>query len=103
MLHTAINNADKREAPRHEVHHRARATLPDGRQAQLLIVNVSQGGLMARCEAALHEGERLRVHLPSMGQVDATIRWALGGRFGCAFDAAIPLPNYMVMLAAMTR
>lgn len=101
MSQAVSSNADKREVRRDEVHYRSRGTLPDGRAVQLLVVNMSARGLMARCEAPLSEGERVRVQLPVAGWTEATIRWALGGRFGCELDAAIPLATYMMMLAAM--
>jgi len=39
--------AEQREIPRDEVHYRTRATLPDGRSVQVLVVNMSARGLMA--------------------------------------------------------
>ena len=51
---------DERSEPRDAVHHRTRAVHPDGRLLPLLIVNTSQSGFMARCEAACVEGDRLR-------------------------------------------
>jgi PilZ domain len=92
---------DGRSEPRDEVFCRARATGPDGRGIHLTIVNISPHGLMARCDATLAAGERLRVILPSAGIVVAEIRWSLGGRIGCRLDAAIPGSAYYRLLAMM--
>lgn len=94
---------DDRHEPRDEVFHRARATGPDGRSLQLLVVNISARGLMARCEAGYAVGERLTVQLPVIGAVVAEIRWSLGGRIGCQLDRTIPLASYLSLLGAMLK
>lgn len=92
---------DQRELARDEVHYRSRGTLANGRVVQLLIVNISARGLMARCEAALGDGDCIRVQLPVVGALDGEIRWSLGGRFGCQLTGTIALADYMLVLAAM--
>jgi hypothetical protein len=92
---------DLRNEPRDEVHYRARGTGPDGRQLQLLVVNMSARGLMARCEVEYPVGAVLRVQLPVIGAVDAEVRWSLGGRIGCQLDRTVPLAQYYSLLAAM--
>jgi hypothetical protein len=101
MSQAVIFNVDQRAAPRDEVHYRSRGTLPDGRTMQLLIVNMSARGMMARSEATLAEGEAIRVRLPVVGSVSGRVRWALGGRFGCELDGVIPLADYLLVLATM--
>lgn len=103
LRQAAMAVADNRVEHREEVHHRTRATGPDGRAHSLLLVNISARGLMARCEAPFAVGDRLRVQLPVLGSVDAEIRWALGGRIGCQLDAIIPLADYYALLAVMVR
>ena len=49
------------------------------------------------------EGDRLRVMLPVVGAVPAEIRWALGGRLGVSFDAAVDLASYYELLAQMLK
>ena len=91
-----------RTEPRDEVQHRARATdLGSGSPVPMLIVNMSPGGLMARCETPLNAGDRMRLTLPVAGARVAEVRWALGGRIGCQFDQAIPLLDYAHALSAM--
>lgn len=94
---------DERSESRDAVHHRTRAAHPDGRVLPLLIVNTSQSGLMARCDAACEEGDRLRIDLPQIGHVVAEVRWSLGGRLGCRLDRPLGLAEYYTLLAALGR
>ena len=91
--------ADDRRVDRDEVHYRARGFGPDARPLNLLIVNISPHGLMARCERELEPGQRIRVNLPIAGVTVAEVRWALGGRIGCQFDHAVDLASYYELLA----
>lgn len=93
---------EHRTEPRDEVNHRARATdLAAGCPLPMLVVNLSPSGMMARCEVPLAPGDRLRVALPGAGTRVAAVRWALGGRIGCAFEEPIGLAEYVTALAAM--
>ncbi|MDO7844393.1 PilZ domain-containing protein [Sphingomonas immobilis] len=94
---------DLREVERDAVHYRSRASDAQGRAFPVLIVNTSAKGLMARCEAELVEGDRLRIALPAAGNVEAEVRWSLGGRIGVEFTEVIALPVYYEMLAALIR
>lgn len=99
----SIASRDDRAAGREEVHFRARGTAPDGRPIALLIVNISAMGLMARCDDALAEGDRVLITLPVVGTIAAEIRWSLGGRIGCELDRTIDLASYYGLLAVMLR
>lgn len=103
MAMIAERMVDERSEPRDEVHHRARAVRADGSAAELLVVNMSARGLMARTTAEFAVGDRLRVRLPAAGQVSAEVRWSLGGRIGCQLDAIIPLAEYFQLLAVMAK
>lgn len=93
---------EHRSEPRDETHHRARATdLGSGAPLPMLVVNMSPGGLMARCEVPLGVGDRVRVVLPVAGTRVAEVRWALGGRIGCRFDQAVEMIDYPRVLLAM--
>lgn len=94
---------DDRSEPRDEVLHRTRASRADGTQVELVVVNISARGLMARCGAPIEPGERIRVRLPEIGSVPAEVRWALGGRIGCLLDHIIPFDRYPALLAVMTK
>jgi hypothetical protein len=99
----ATDVTEGRGEHRDEVHHRTRIEGPDGRSHPALLVNISARGLMARSDAPLALGDRIRVQLPVLGAVAAEIRWALGGRIGCELDTAIPLADYYTLLAATVR
>ena len=99
----AMTNRDARGAPRDEVMHRTRATNVDGAAMKLVIVNISAGGLMARCETAPEVGATIGVQLPILGTLPSTVRWVLGGRIGCEFERAIPMAEYYGMLSTLLR
>lgn len=99
----AMAARDARGDPRDEVMHRTRATDAAGQSTKLVIVNISANGLMARCEGDPAAGDRIRVHLPILGDVDAVVRWSLGGRVGCELERTIPLTEYYGMLSVMIR
>lgn len=90
--------ASERREERHEVHHRTRAAVADGRDLPIVIVNISPNGLMARCEARLDPGVRLHIRLPGIDSVHAEVRWALGGRIGCEFQHSVPPAAYYALL-----
>lgn len=98
---TAVRDA--RGEPRDEVMHRTHALDGDDRTVKLVLVNMSANGLMARCDRDPSAGDRLRIHLPILGYVDAVIRWSLGDRIGCEFTRTISLADYYTMLAVMIR
>lgn len=91
--------ADVRREPRDGVYYRARAFGPDARELKLLIVNLSRGGLMARCDPSFARGDRIRISLPIVGALAAEVRWALGGRIGCQFDTPIDIASYYELLS----
>jgi len=82
--------------------YRSRMTLADRRQFSMTVVNISPSGLMLRSDAPVSAGEWIKVLLPDVGEVDAAVRWALGGRLGCALDRPIPPTSYYAVLSAMS-
>lgn len=94
---------DIRGAPRDEVMHRTRAVDAAGHAMKLVLVNMSANGLMARCEGSPKAGDSLRIQLPIVGDVDAVVRWSLGGRIGCELRQVLPLADYYGMLSVMIR
>ena len=98
----ARGSLDDRIETREEVYHRTRATLAN-RPCPVLVVNISPSGLMLRSEAVVAVGDHIQVALPTAGEVAAAVRWALGGRIGCQFDAPIPASRYPAVLAALAR
>ena len=94
---------NKRAHKRIPVFHRTRAAGADGHPLSLVIVDLSASGLMARCDHALHKGERLEVHLPGVGVRAAVVCWSLGGRIGCEFDAPINIESCLAIAANYSR
>ncbi|MCW3847622.1 PilZ domain-containing protein [Sphingomonas sp. LB-2] len=95
--------ADGRREGREDVHYRAKAFGADARQLNIVIVNISPHGMMARCEREFEIDDRIQVTLPVVGVVAADVRWSLGGRIGCQFDPAINLAGYYELIAAMMK
>ncbi|MEO8374970.1 MAG: PilZ domain-containing protein [Sphingomonas bacterium] len=90
---------EKRAHKRVPVFHHARAVGSEGQPLSLVIVDLSAGGLMARCDHPLTTGDRLQVHVPGIGLRSAHVCWALGGRIGCEFDTPISLEAYLAVTA----
>lgn len=95
--------AEVRREGREDVHFRAKAFGPDARALNLVVVNISPHGMMARCERAFETGSRIRVTFPVVGVVIAEVRWSLGGRIGCQFDPAIDLAGYYELISLMLK
>jgi hypothetical protein len=93
--------SEVRAEPRDEVHYRTRATRADRRSLPVTVVNLSANGLMIRSDTDIAVGETIKVQLPVAGQVEAVVRWALGGRAGCQLSQAIPPALYHSVLALM--
>jgi PilZ domain len=49
------------------------------------ILNLSNGGLMAIAETDLCERDPVRIDLPTIGWIRATVVWVLGDRIGVQF------------------
>jgi hypothetical protein len=96
-------DAEGRSERRDEVMHRTRAVKADGATCSVVIVNLSPGGLMARCDGAFADDELLQVELPGLGLVPAEVRWALGGRIGCQFVSAVSVEGYYRLLGIVGR
>jgi hypothetical protein len=94
---------DRREAPREDVFYRTRAMSQERGPVVIHVVDISAGGCMARTEAEITPGERLRIRLPTVGEVGAQVRWSLGGRIGCQFDRMIELAPYLQLLGALAK
>ena len=67
---------------------------PDSRRSVSAAVtvrvrNISPGGMMGESETAVTAQERIQVELRNIGQVQGTIAWVNGKRFGVAFDTPI--------------
>lgn len=57
----------------------------EGRTFGVQIINLSNGGLMAITEAPLCERDPVRIDLPTIGWIRATVVWVLAERVGVQF------------------
>ena len=61
----------------------------EGRTFGVQILNLSNGGLMAIAETDLCERDPVRIDLPTIGWIRATVVWVLGDRIGVQVRDAI--------------
>lgn len=95
--------SDRRDSDREEVFYRTRATPTGMASLPVQIVNISANGFMARTEADLPVGHKLTVRLPVVGEIEADVRWSLGGRIGCQFARIIPFAPYLELLGELAK
>ena len=55
------------------------------------LANVSTTGFMAECAEPVRIGSRVSLEVPGIGEVEAQVRWQLGGRMGGMFLDPISL------------
>jgi len=65
------------------------------------VVDISRGGCSVRAQVNFAKGDRIRILLPTMGDEEAIVVWALIGVFGCEFSTPIDARDYPKLLAAM--
>lgn len=64
--------------------------------------DISPYGFQARARGTLLErGQVLRLLLPLVGEVEASVMWGLKGMFGCKFDMPIDADTYPGLLATI--
>jgi transcriptional regulator with XRE-family HTH domain len=81
--------ASQRGAPRRALRLETSGTLPDGREANVTIHNISAAGLLLETGLELARGETLTLDLPQAGAVEAVVVWRSEGLHGCAFAAPL--------------
>lgn len=57
--------------------------------ARVLILNLSESGVLIETAAVLVVGETLELELPEAGAVIARVVWQRGSEFGCEFDTPV--------------
>lgn len=93
--------ADQRTAPRTDVYARIPATLPDGRQVTVTLVNISADGMLFRHDGHVELDSPMHASLPVIGRIDGRTIWSLGGRTGVSFDNRIDEADYVPLLRAL--
>jgi hypothetical protein len=89
QLTEQVAAAERRRADRRDVALDTLMTDRDGRTFAVRILNLSQGGFMARSEWPLNERTPVRVDIPTIGWLRAEIIWVLGDRVGGIFREVV--------------
>ena len=63
--------------------------LPSGAETRVLVHNLSETGLLIESSDGLEIGEAIDLVLPEAGATRASVIWASGELYGCAFDAPL--------------
>jgi hypothetical protein len=71
-----------------------------GSGEEVVIHDLSPGGILVETGASLRKGARLEVELPEVGATQAKVVWSSGDYYGCQFDKPIPKA---VLSAALLR
>lgn len=58
---------------------------------EVRVLDCSEKGFRAACDAAVPRGSVVRLEVPAIGTVDAQVEWRRGGQFGARFLAPIDL------------
>jgi hypothetical protein len=61
-----------------------------GSGEDVVIHDLSAGGILLESSASLRKGARLEVDLPEVGATQAKVVWNSGDYYGCQFDKPIP-------------
>jgi len=81
-MHGWIGRKDRDEVAIDAVVHR-----DDGSKKSVTLSNLSTDGCRIESDGDFRIGERLQIAIPSIGQLDAQVRWALPGSAGARFLA----------------
>ena len=79
-MHGWIGRKDRDEVAIPAIVHR-----DDGSRQSVTLSNLSRDGCRIESDGHFRIGERLKIAIPSMGQVKAQVRWALPGSAGARF------------------
>ena len=78
-----------RRSERMAVDEKARLRPNDWSSLEVRLVDLSESGFRARCDAMLMVGSAVRVDLPGIGEVEAQLSWRRGGEIGAMFVTPI--------------
>lgn len=83
---SSVFASDRRACDRIDVAIWTRLGLSDDSEYPARITNISPSGLMAMTPCQAAEDVPVRIKIPEIGWVDATIAWHMGDRIGVEFD-----------------
>jgi hypothetical protein len=79
---------DARRAPRHRLRLETAASA-SGSTTQVVMLDLSETGMMISTQAGLAVDEILQVELPEAGMVEARVAWKRMSLYGCLFLAPV--------------
>ena len=82
--------ACRRSEPRSAMHYAALAFRPDGRRSEVIVSDMSLGGLQIE-GASFADGDQFRLVIPRRGDVSARVRWAAPSMAGAQIDDELVL------------
>lgn len=88
-LEQATAGAGQRAATRRALRLEASGLSPDGKEANVVIHNISAAGLLIETALDLAAGEQLALDLPEAGVVSAAVVWRSERLYGCAFEQTL--------------
>jgi|GEM_PF-759122 len=80
-----------RRSERMPVDEKARLRPNEWSSLEVRIVDLSEDGFRAECEARVLRGSIVRVELPGLGETEAQVTWRGSGEFGARFTMPIDL------------
>jgi len=80
-----------RRSERIEVDEKARLRPNDWSSLEVRIVDLSEDGFRAECDATILCGSSIRIALPGLGEVEAQVTWRRHGELGARFMTPIDL------------
>jgi hypothetical protein len=89
-LETEPLSGERRSAQRRKLRLQAGSATPSAGATEVVIHDISEGGLLIESPVALIDGEVLEVLIPEAGTARAEVSWTSGHFFGCKFIEPIP-------------
>jgi hypothetical protein len=92
---------ERRRAPRDDVDFATVAERGWTEKFDVRLLNISPMGFHARARTEFERGQKLRIHLPIVGDREGQVAWALNGCCGGWFIDPLSPERYAAVLAAI--
>lgn len=92
---------ERRRAPRDDVDFPTIATRGWTETLDIRLLNISSMGFHARGKAEFVRGQKLRIMLPVVGEIEAQVAWCLTGCCGGWFPTPMSDGDYVAVLTAI--
>jgi len=90
---------ERRRAPRDDVDFATVATRNWTETFDVRLLNISPMGFHARGKTEFERGQKMRIHLPVVGEMEGQLAWALNGCCGGWFIEPLTPERYAAVLA----